>query len=153
MAINPATPLAMVEEILDDADLFLIMTVNPGFGFGGQTFIELSLDRVVRMRRLLDVRSAHAELEVGVLRVAMLHASWLLVLMSSSLARRSSVLTQRYSRQLLSYVWLLPRRWFGERSSASHGIVALRAGLVTQEPDRVSQRLLHISRASISDKV
>ncbi len=62
VAINPATPLAMVEEVLNDADLFLIMTVNPGFG--GQTFIERSLDKVVRMRRLLDDRGAHAELEV-----------------------------------------------------------------------------------------
>ena len=62
VAINPATPLAMVEEVLDDADLFLIMTVNPGFG--GQTFIERSLDKVVRMRGLLDDRGAHAEMEV-----------------------------------------------------------------------------------------
>jgi ribulose-phosphate 3-epimerase len=62
VAINPATPLAMVEEVLDDADLFLVMTVNPGFG--GQTFIERSLDKVVRMRGLLDNRGARTELEV-----------------------------------------------------------------------------------------
>lgn len=62
VAINPATPLTMVEEVLDDADLFLVMTVNPGFG--GQTFIERTLDKIVRMRRLLDGRGARAELEV-----------------------------------------------------------------------------------------
>lgn len=62
VAINPATPLTMVEEVLDDADLFLVMSVNPGFG--GQTFIERTLDKIVRMRRLLDGRGARAELEV-----------------------------------------------------------------------------------------
>jgi ribulose-phosphate 3-epimerase len=62
VSINPATPLATLEEVLDDADLFLIMTVNPGFG--GQTFIERTLDKIVRMRRLLDGRGVHAELEV-----------------------------------------------------------------------------------------
>lgn len=62
VSINPATPLVMVDEVLEDADLFLIMTVNPGFG--GQTFIERTLDKIVRLRRLLDGRGAHAELEV-----------------------------------------------------------------------------------------
>lgn len=62
VAINPATPLTMVEEVLDDADPFLVMSVNPGFG--GQTFIERTLDKIVRMRRLLDGRGARAELEV-----------------------------------------------------------------------------------------
>jgi ribulose-phosphate 3-epimerase len=62
VALNPATPLVMVEEVLEEADLFLIMTVNPGFG--SQTFIERTLDKIGRMRRLLDDRSARAELEV-----------------------------------------------------------------------------------------
>lgn len=62
VAINPATPLTMVEEVLNDADLFLIMTVNPGFG--GQTFIEGALSKVARMRRLLDESGAQAQIEV-----------------------------------------------------------------------------------------
>jgi ribulose-phosphate 3-epimerase len=62
VALNPATPLVMVEEVLEEADLFLIMTVNPGFG--SQAFIERSLDKITRMRRLLDDRGAQAELEV-----------------------------------------------------------------------------------------
>jgi ribulose-phosphate 3-epimerase len=62
VAINPATPLMVIEEVLDDADLILVMTVNPGFG--GQTFIERTLDKVSCLRRLLDGRAAHAELEV-----------------------------------------------------------------------------------------
>ncbi len=53
-ALNPATPLAMVEEILDDLDLVLIMSVNPGFG--GQQYIKQTGDKLRRMRRLLDER-------------------------------------------------------------------------------------------------
>lgn len=54
VAVNPATPLSVVEEIVQDLDLVLVMTVNPGFG--GQTFIEHSFDKVRRMRRMLDER-------------------------------------------------------------------------------------------------
>jgi ribulose-phosphate 3-epimerase len=54
VALNPASPLVLVEEILDDLDLLLIMSVNPGFG--GQTFIEGSVDKIRRARRLLDAR-------------------------------------------------------------------------------------------------
>jgi ribulose-phosphate 3-epimerase len=62
VALNPATPLAAVEEIVDRLDLLLIMTVNPGFG--GQTLIPETLDKIARARALLDARSARAELEV-----------------------------------------------------------------------------------------
>ena len=54
VALNPATPLAVVEEVLDDIDLLLIMTVNPGFG--GQAFIPASLDKVARARRMIEAR-------------------------------------------------------------------------------------------------
>jgi ribulose-phosphate 3-epimerase len=54
VALNPASPLALIEEIVDDLDLLLIMSVNPGFG--GQTFIQASIDKVRRARRLLDDR-------------------------------------------------------------------------------------------------
>ena len=62
VALNPATPLAAVEEIVDRLDLLLIMTVNPGFG--GQTLIPETLDKIARARAMLDARAAHAELEV-----------------------------------------------------------------------------------------
>ncbi len=62
VALNPSTPLSAVEDVLDDADLLLIMTVNPGFG--GQTFIPHSLDKVRRARRLLDAARSAALLEV-----------------------------------------------------------------------------------------
>jgi ribulose-phosphate 3-epimerase len=62
VALNPATPLVAVEEIVADLDLLLIMSVNPGFG--GQSFIPASLDKVRRAHALLAARGATAELEV-----------------------------------------------------------------------------------------
>jgi len=62
VSINPATPAGTLEDILDDVDLVLVMTVNPGFG--GQTFIEHGLRKVRALRQELDRRAAKAELEV-----------------------------------------------------------------------------------------
>ncbi len=62
VALNPGSPLALVEEVLPDLDLVLVMTVNPGFG--GQAFIEGTVDKVRRMRAMLDQRGLPAELEV-----------------------------------------------------------------------------------------
>ncbi len=62
VALNPATPLSAVEEVLDDLDLLLIMSVNPGFG--GQAFIPHSLDKLRRARALLDARGSAAHLQV-----------------------------------------------------------------------------------------
>ena len=62
VALNPSTPLAAVEEVLRDIDLLLVMSVNPGFG--GQRFIESSLDKVARARHMLDVARSTATLEV-----------------------------------------------------------------------------------------
>ena len=52
VAINPATPAIVLEEILPDVDQVLVMTVNPGFG--GQKFIPQSIDKVKRLRRMID---------------------------------------------------------------------------------------------------
>jgi ribulose-phosphate 3-epimerase len=73
VALNPATPLAAVEEIVSELDLLLVMTVNPGFG--GQTFWEPGLDKVRRARALLDRRESRAHLEVdgGVARETIGH--------------------------------------------------------------------------------
>ena len=54
VALNPATPLVMLEEILPEIDLALIMSVNPGFG--GQGFIPSSVDKIARLRTLLRER-------------------------------------------------------------------------------------------------
>ena len=62
VAINPGTPLDAVEDVLDDLDLLLVMTVNPGFG--GQQFIPHSIDKIARARRMLDAAKSGAILEV-----------------------------------------------------------------------------------------
>jgi ribulose-phosphate 3-epimerase len=62
VALNPATPLSAIEEIAPMLDLLLVMTVNPGFG--GQSLIPATLDKVRRARALLDRLGARAELEV-----------------------------------------------------------------------------------------
>jgi ribulose-phosphate 3-epimerase len=62
VAINPATPILMLEEILPFIDLVLIMTVNPGFG--GQSFIETMPRKIAAMRDMIDARGLPIELEV-----------------------------------------------------------------------------------------
>ena len=62
VALNPATPLESVREVVGALDLLLIMTVNPGFG--GQEFIPYSVEKVARARALLDAAGSRATLEV-----------------------------------------------------------------------------------------
>src|SRR5438067_2645300 len=62
VALRPATPISMVEEVTDVIDLLLIMTVEPGFG--GQELIPSTIAKVSRARRLLDASGSQAELEV-----------------------------------------------------------------------------------------
>ncbi len=62
IAINPATPLATLEEALPFADYVLIMSVNPGFG--GQKFIPPVLDKVRRLRRMIDERGLDVRIEI-----------------------------------------------------------------------------------------
>jgi len=62
VSLNPATPAALVQEILPYVDLVLVMTVNPGFG--GQEFISGVLPKIARVRRMLDEGDYPAELEV-----------------------------------------------------------------------------------------
>ncbi len=62
LALNPATPLAWLEESLDDLDLVLIMSVNPGYG--GQSYLPQATDKIRRARGLLDSAGSRAVLEV-----------------------------------------------------------------------------------------
>ena len=62
VALNPGTALSSVSEVLDDLDLLLIMTVNPGFG--GQKFIPATFDKITRARRMLTDAKSKATLEV-----------------------------------------------------------------------------------------
>jgi len=62
LALNPGTPVALVEDLVDRLDLLLVMSVNPGFG--GQPFIEATLTRLRQARQLLSTRNPDCELEV-----------------------------------------------------------------------------------------
>jgi len=62
LAINPATPLSALDEAIKFADYVLIMSVNPGFG--GQEFIPESLDKVRRLRKMIDERGLKTRVEI-----------------------------------------------------------------------------------------
>jgi ribulose-phosphate 3-epimerase len=62
VVLNPSTPLSTLEEVLPEADYVLIMSVNPGFG--GQSFIAGSLDKVRRLRRMIDERGLKTQIEI-----------------------------------------------------------------------------------------
>ena len=62
VTLNPASPVSLLEDIIDDVDMVLLMSVNPGFG--GQKFIENTIQKVKRLRRLIDERGANVLIEV-----------------------------------------------------------------------------------------
>ncbi len=63
VTLNPATPLVTLEEVLSEVDLVLVMSVNPGFG--GQTYLPSSTNKIVRLRQMLQERNLdHVDLEV-----------------------------------------------------------------------------------------
>ncbi len=62
IAINPATPLSALEESLQFADFILLMSVNPGFG--GQKFISSSVDKLRRLRRMIQERNLATRIEI-----------------------------------------------------------------------------------------
>ena len=62
LVYNPATPLHTLENVLDDLDLVLIMSVNPGFG--GQSFIHSSLEKITQVRKMIDESGKDIRLEV-----------------------------------------------------------------------------------------
>jgi ribulose-phosphate 3-epimerase len=62
VVLNPSTPVAALDEVAADVDFVLVMSVNPGFG--GQTFIPRALDKIRRVRALLDAAGNAAPIEV-----------------------------------------------------------------------------------------
>lgn len=62
VALNPASSLTLIEEILPDVDMVLLMTVNPGFG--GQQFISAVLPKISRLRRMLDMAGLRTDIQV-----------------------------------------------------------------------------------------
>ena len=62
VSLNPATPLSVLDYVMEELDLILLMTVNPGFG--GQSFIEACIPKIQALRATMDRRGIEAELEV-----------------------------------------------------------------------------------------
>mgnify|MGYP002630227168 CR=1 FL=1 len=62
VALNPATPVEVLDNVIGDIDLVLVMTVNPGFG--GQAFIESQLDKISAVRQRIDASGRDIDLEV-----------------------------------------------------------------------------------------
>lgn len=62
VSLNPHTPIAVLEEIINELDLVLIMSVNPGYG--GQSFIENSCPKIEKLRQLIDSKKASALIQV-----------------------------------------------------------------------------------------
>lgn len=62
VSLNPATPISVLDHLIDEIDLILVMSVNPGFG--GQSFIEAQLDKIRSLRALIDASGRDIELEV-----------------------------------------------------------------------------------------
>lgn len=62
VALNPATPIEAVANVIRDLDLILVMSVNPGFG--GQAFIDSQLDKIKQLRKMIDATGKAIDLEV-----------------------------------------------------------------------------------------
>ena len=62
VTLNPHTPVSVLEDIIQDVDMVLLMTVNPGFG--GQKFIEHSIQKVKKLKQLIQSTESHALIQV-----------------------------------------------------------------------------------------
>lgn len=62
VTLNPSTPVCMVEDVLDEADVVMLMSVNPGFG--GQKFIERTVEKVRALREMIDRRNLKTLIEI-----------------------------------------------------------------------------------------
>ena len=76
LALNPSTPIGFAEEVLDDLDLVLVMSVNPGYG--GQSYLPAATEKIRRVRALLDQAGSRAALEVdGGITTETIAEAWL----------------------------------------------------------------------------
>lgn len=76
LALNPSTPVAFAEEVLDDLDLVLVMSVNPGYS--GQSYLPSATEKIRRVRALLDQAGSRAALEVdGGITTETIAEAWL----------------------------------------------------------------------------
>jgi ribulose-phosphate 3-epimerase len=75
LALNPSTPVGHMEEVVDDLDLVLIMSVNPGYG--GQSYLPAATEKIRRVRALLDRAGSRATLEVdGGITIETIAEAW-----------------------------------------------------------------------------
>ena len=76
LALNPSSPVALIEEVLDDLDLVLVMSVNPGYG--GQSYLPSATEKIRRVRALLDQAGSRAALEAdGGITTETITEAWL----------------------------------------------------------------------------
>ena len=76
LALNPSSPLGYLEEVADDVDLVLVMSVNPGYG--GQSYLPAASEKIRRVRALLDAAGSRAALEVdGGITTETIAEAWL----------------------------------------------------------------------------
>jgi ribulose-phosphate 3-epimerase len=76
LALNPSSPVVLAEEVLDDLDLVLVMSVNPGYG--GQSYLPAATEKLRRVRALLDQAGSRATLEVdGGITAETITEAWL----------------------------------------------------------------------------
>ena len=62
VALNPATPIETIKHVLEDVDMVLIMSVNPGFG--GQSFIESTIEKIQELKKLIDEKNLNVDIQV-----------------------------------------------------------------------------------------
>ena len=62
VALNPATPIETIKHVLEDVDMVLIMTVNPGFG--GQSFIESTIEKIQELKKIIDEKNLNVDIQV-----------------------------------------------------------------------------------------
>lgn len=62
VTLNPSTPVSLLEDVINELDMVLLMSVNPGFG--GQEFIHNTLAKVSRLRKMIDESGSHAKIEI-----------------------------------------------------------------------------------------
>jgi ribulose-phosphate 3-epimerase len=105
ISINPQTPVAFLDDIIDDCDLVLVMSVNPGFG--GQKFIPRAMEKLKAARALINARNPKCELEVdggigtGNLRAVIDAGADVVVMGSSIFGTPDPGATLRHMRTLL----------------------------------------------------
>jgi ribulose-phosphate 3-epimerase len=109
VALNPHTPVSVLEDILEDADLFLLMSVNPGFG--GQKFIYQTINKIKKLREMLDERNIEAYIEIDG-GVGLQNAEVILQAGADVLVAGSSVFNAKNPNQAITDLKGLSNRMF-----------------------------------------